>query len=91
MRFSCPAAGVKKSWHTGCTSRDSGLLLIMGSKRAKTKRPTHEELIADLEEAVSELQEAFHTGDDGSVSRISGRVRAIEAEIKKHYYSRWGS
>jgi len=90
MRFSCPAAGVKKSWHTGCTSRDSGLLLIMGEKRVENEKPTFADLKAELEAAVAELQAAFINGDDSSVSSLNSRVRAIETELKTLYYSRWG-
>ncbi len=90
MRFSCPAAGVKKSWHIGCTTRDSGLLLIMGEKSVENKKPTFEDLKAELEAAIAELQAAFVSGDDSSVSSLNSRVRAIETELKTLYYSRWG-
>ena len=90
MRFGCPAAGVKKSRPGGCTTRDSGLLLTMGDKRVENEQPTFEELKAELDAAIAELQAAFVSGDDGSVSSLNSRVRAIESELKTLYYSRWG-
>ena len=45
---------------------------------------------AILDAAIAELQAAFVSGDDGSVSSINSRVRALESELKTLYYSRWG-
>ena len=62
----------------------------MGKKSEEIEKPTYADLKAELDEAIAMLAEAFKTGNDGDVSYISGRVRAIEAELKEYYYSRWG-
>ena len=62
----------------------------MGKNSKEIEKPTYESLKAELDEALAQLSEAFKTGSDGDVSYISGRVRAIEADLREYYYSRWG-
>jgi hypothetical protein len=63
----------------------------MRNKSRPPKRPTLEELQAELAEAVGQLSEAFVTGVEGDVSSLTARVRAIEQEINFRYYSRFGT
>jgi hypothetical protein len=63
----------------------------MSKKPQPPKRPTLEELQAELAEAVGQLSEAFINGMDGDVSALTARVRAIEQEINYNYYSRFGT
>jgi len=62
----------------------------MGKDKRKNRKPSLEELQAELEEAVGLLSQAFLDGMDGDVSSLTARVRAIEKEIAESYYSRWG-
>ena len=62
----------------------------MGKDKLKNRKPSLEELQAELEEAVGLLSQAFLDGMDGDVSSLTARVRAIEKEIAESYYSRWG-
>lgn len=43
--------------------------------------PTHLAILGELEEAVSELSQAFMEGNDSGVSSILGRIRSIEKQI----------
>jgi hypothetical protein len=63
----------------------------MSKKPQPPKRPTLEKLQAELAEAVDLLSEAFINGMDGDVSSLTARVRAIEQEINRNYYSRFGT
>ena len=62
----------------------------MSTDKTEKQEPTFESLQAELDAALAELSEAFKSGTDGDVSYLSGKIRAIEEEMKQMYYARWG-